>query len=111
MKLLTKKIKDKLLHNYWTFDHVKGNYNEEKVVCKFFNPMGAGTWYCHNMDEHGRIFGYAHITDGEWGSFLLDELEDIKVPFGLGIERDILFDDNDVTFEEVIKQLKGERHG
>ena len=111
MKLLTKQIKAKLLHNHATFDHEQGNYEKEKVVCKFFNPMGAGTWFCHSMDEDGRIFGYAHITDGEWGSFSIHELQNLKLPLGLSIERDILFDNNDVTFEEPIKQFKGEQYG
>lgn len=48
------------------------------------------------------FFGYAKITDGELGYFSLDELASIKAPpFGLGIERDLYWDDK-TTLQDVI---------
>lgn len=63
-------------------------------VVRFFNPVGAATWLATEMDEDGVLFGIADLGFGcpELGSFALDELESIQLPFGLGIERDILFE-------------------
>lgn len=35
------------------------------------------------------LYGYCHILEWEWGPVMLSELESIKGPFGLGIERDL----------------------
>lgn len=63
------------------------------VIAKYFNPSGAGTWYATEYSPKERLFfGYVSIFgdhNDEWGSFSLDELESIKGPFGLEIERDI----------------------
>lgn len=63
------------------------------VVAKFFNPAGIGTWYATEYDPVERIFfGFVSLFgdhNDEWGSFSLDELEAVKGPLGLGIERDI----------------------
>lgn len=63
-------------------------------VVRFFNPLGAATWLATELDEHGILFGLADLGFGcpELGSFALEELESIQLPFGLGIERDILFE-------------------
>lgn len=63
-------------------------------VVRFFNPVGAATWLATEMDEDGVVFGIADLGFGcpELGSFALEELESIQLPFGLGIERDILFE-------------------
>lgn len=62
-------------------------------VVRFFNPVGQATWIATEIDEDGVLFGLADLGFGspELGSFSLDELESIRLPFGLGIERDILF--------------------
>jgi hypothetical protein len=63
-------------------------------VVRFFNPVGAATWLATELDEDGIFFGLADLGFGcpELGSFALKELEAIRLPFGLGIERDILFE-------------------
>lgn len=63
-------------------------------VVRFFNPVGAATWLATELDEDGILFGLADLGFGcpELGSFALEELESIRLPFGLGIERDILFE-------------------
>lgn len=63
-------------------------------VVRFFNPMGAATWLATELDADGVLFGVADLGFGcpEMGSFALAELEAIRLPFGLGIERDILFE-------------------
>ncbi|MFC1711175.1 DUF2958 domain-containing protein [Patescibacteria group bacterium] len=67
------------------------------VIAKFFNPAGAGTWYATEYDPIEKIFfGYVSIFgdwNDEWGYFSLKELEDYRGRFGLGIERDLYFDE------------------
>ncbi|WP_052223698.1 DUF2958 domain-containing protein [Novosphingobium malaysiense] len=63
-------------------------------VAKFFNPMGGATWLASELDEDGdTLFGLADLGFGcpELGSFSLAELGRVRLPFGLGIERDIAF--------------------
>lgn len=47
-----------------------------------------------NITPCSTYFGLADLGFGspELGSFALEELESIRLPFGLGIERDILFE-------------------
>ena len=37
------------------------------------------------------FYGFVDWMEKEWGSFSLNELESVKLPLGLGIERDINF--------------------
>ena len=62
-------------------------------VVRFFNPVGAATWLAAEMDEDGILFGLADLGFGcpELGSFSLHELQSIRLPLGLGIERDLSF--------------------
>ncbi len=77
------------------------------MVVKFFNPYGAATWYATEYDpETGNFFGYVDLGDrrfAELGYFSLEELESIKLPGGLGIERDIHFG-YDHTLADVMKK-------
>ena len=80
-----------------------------KVIAKFFNPVGAGTWFAvQYYPEDRTFFGYANLGDSrfaELGYFSLDEMESIRLPFGLGIERDIHF--GSYSLQDVINK-KGE---
>lgn len=89
-------------------------YSTEKqdvapVLVKFFNPCGAGTWYvleasktcddcgavkceCPNRTEDWMFFGLADLHEKELGYFTLSELQSVRLPFGLRIERDPYFD-------------------
>lgn len=71
------------------------------VIAKFFNPCGAGTWYATEYNAEDRIFfGYVSIFgdhNDEWGSFSLDELEEYKGRFGVGIERDLYFEEQPIS--------------
>ncbi|WP_372089405.1 DUF2958 domain-containing protein [Tistrella mobilis] len=89
MILLTDDLRDRLLANgqQRNVDHVP--------VVKFFNPLGAGTWLATEMDaDNDTLFGLADLGFGcpELGSFSLSELTSVRLPFGMGIERDILFE-------------------
>lgn len=86
MILLTPELREQLLANgrQRDVDHVP--------VVKFFNPFGAGVWLATELDEDGDImFGLADLGYPELGSFSLEEMQSIRLPFGMGIERDILF--------------------
>lgn len=64
-------------------------------VVKLFNPLGAGTWLATELWEDGdTLFGLADLGFGcpELGAFSLRELASLRLPYGLGIERDIGFD-------------------
>ena len=86
MILLTDDLRERLLANGRDrgADHVP--------VVKFFNPLGEGVWLATELDADGdTLFGLADLGYPELGSFSLDELTSITLPFGMGIERDILF--------------------
>mgnify|MGYP001981523446 CR=1 FL=1 len=84
MKLLTKALEKKLLDNATKKDGV--------AYVKWFNPTGIGTWYVSEMDKNGVCYGLACMHEKEFGYFAKGELEALKLPFGLGIERDTWFD-------------------
>ncbi len=65
----------------------------DKVVqVKFFTPWTNWTWYGIEFDPTDRaFFGLVIGQETEFGYFSLDELEAIRGPFGLRIERDIHF--------------------
>jgi len=84
MKLITKEIDSKL---------TAAGDTGTKVICKFFNPCGAGTWLITGRDpeEPDILWGAADIGCGcvEFGTISLSELENVKLRFGLKIERDL----------------------
>lgn len=88
-KLFTKGIIDKAVAQY-----PKGASLDQMIIAKFFNPVGAGTWWLFNLepdDPMSYAWGFAEIFEFEMGSFCPQDLIDIKLPFGLGIERDMHF--------------------
>lgn len=86
MILLTDTQRDRLLANGRQRDQ------DHIPVVKFFNPLGEGVWLGTELDEDGDImFGLADLGYPELGSFSLEELSSLRLPFGLGIERDIHF--------------------
>lgn len=63
-------------------------------VVKFFNPLGAATWLASELYPDGdTLFGLADLGFGcpELGTFSLSELASVRLPLGMGIERDIAF--------------------
>jgi hypothetical protein len=86
MILLTYDLRERLLAN----GHDRGA--DHVPVVKFFNPLGEGVWLATELDADGdTLFGLADLGYPELGSFSLEELTSIILPFGMGIERDILF--------------------
>ena len=70
-----------------------GKGMDAKVVVKYFNPCGIGTWLITEGEkqENGDwlLFGYCHLFEWEWGYVSLSELEAVRLPFGLSIEREL----------------------
>ncbi len=68
-------------------------HGEDHVpVVKFFNPLGEGVWLASELDADGdTLYGLADLGCPELGSFSLGEMSSLSLPFGFGIERDILF--------------------
>ena len=89
-KMMTKAILDKIPAIYATENQ---SNTERKAYVKFFNPMGAQSWYGIEYNPETReFFGYVTGSfENEFGYFRLDELEDLRLPMGLRIERDIHF--------------------
>ena len=94
MKLITKELEKKIPGLYET-ENVA--IEEKELVAKFFAPWNQWTWYAVEYDaEKGLCFGYVshYFNEGledEWGYFNINELKEIKGPWGLGIERDLYF--------------------
>jgi Protein of unknown function (DUF2958) len=63
------------------------------ILVKFFNPCGSQSWYISEYDpEHKEAFGYVTgMYQDEFGYVSIEELQSIKLPFGLTIERDLYF--------------------
>jgi hypothetical protein len=83
MKLLTKSLEQKLL---------KADHQNMIPIVKFFNPCGAATWLITKMeDDRDTLWGYCDLGMGcvEFGTVSLNELSNIRLRFGLGIERDL----------------------
>lgn len=104
MKLMTKEL-EKRFAQVGSQEKVK----DPIVIAKFFNPTGAGYWYAIKYIPIERMFfGYVSIFrdwNDEWGSFSLDELESFRGSFGLGIERDVYFDETPIS--EIIAKIGG----
>ncbi len=87
MKLLTQEIRNQLPTLY-SQDEVE----DPTVQVKFFDPCGSFTWYILEYDGEDTFFAFvkSHLCpEGELGYVSLSELNSIKGPLGLGIERDI----------------------
>ena len=101
MKLLTKIQREKLIRNHAENDG-KEQTTKHKVVVKLFNPVGLGTWYLTELNPYTEMaFGLCELTEKEIGYVSLTELEELKLPVGLKIERDKYFETNK-TLEELL---------
>ena len=70
----------------------KGEPFDPVPVLKLFNPLGAATWLATELaEDDDTLFGLADLGFGcpELGSFSLSEIASVRLPFGLGIERDL----------------------
>ncbi len=107
MKLFTKEIERKLQAQY-----LKGNdLKHQDVIAKIFNPFGHGTWYLINQDpeDPDYLWAVVDLMEVEIGSVSKKELEQTRVRFNLGLERDLYFEP--INAQKLYKGLiKGEYH-
>lgn len=91
MMLMTKELETTL--SKYPIGSQDGKGLDAEVIVKYFNPCGAGTWLItegeKQEDGSWLLFGYCHIFEWEWGYVSLSELESVKLPFGLSIEREL----------------------
>lgn len=98
MKLLTKDIREQLLRN----GRVRETLAEEGKaeadfypVVKLFTPDAGCTWLLTELDpeEPDIAFGLCDLGVGcpELGSVRISEIESVRGPFGLPVERDRYF--------------------
>lgn len=101
-ELLPKEIREKLPPLY---------ANEELGLdalaqVKFFTPDAQWTWYASEFDGEDIFFGLVSGFEVELGYFALSELESVRGPMGLPIERDLYFEPK--TLKELMDKHRGE---
>jgi hypothetical protein len=73
--------------------------HDPRPVLKLFNPCGAATWLLTELvepedpEDPTLLFGLCDLGFGspELGYISLEELAEVRLPFGLSIERDMHF--------------------
>jgi hypothetical protein len=106
MKLLTKELRARLPPLY-----AQEHTPDPIVHAKFFTPDSSFTWYVtegSQQEDDFIFFGYVYGQMGELGYFALSELEAVRGPLGLPIERDLYFTPSPLS--EVKKRHRSE-HG
>lgn len=102
MQLLTKTLEARIPPLYAT-DGVA--FDAKTIVAKFFDPCGSWTWYVAEGErqEDGSFlcFGLVDGPEREWGYFNVAELETVKGPLGIGIERDLHWEARTLTKAEL----------
>ena len=86
MKLLTEKIRRRLPK----LRETEGR-DDPIVQVKFFTPDSSWTWFGIEFDGKDLFYGLVDGHCQEFGYFSLSELESIRGPLGLPIERDLYF--------------------
>jgi len=84
-------------------------YQQEKLgssavaYVKYFTPDSSWTWYATEFDGEDIFFGLVEGFEKELGYFSLSELQSVKGPMGLPIERDLYWDPR--TLKEIAPEL------
>lgn len=69
------------------------NIDDPTVWVKWFTPDSSWTWYVTEYDPIERVcFGLVDGQMREMGYFSLDEVERVRGPLGLRVERDLYFE-------------------
>jgi len=99
MKLLTKKLREKLPPLY-----AQEKLGSKAVAhVKFFTPDSNWTFWATEFDGKDTFFGLVDGHEKELGYFSLTELESVRGPMGLPIERDLYWQPK--TLEEIAPEL------
>jgi len=73
------------------------------ALVKFFTPDSNWTWYASEFDGDDTFFGLVAGFDVELGYFLLSELQSVRGPLGLQVERDLHYEPK--TLAELFAKL------
>jgi hypothetical protein len=95
MELLTQELRARLPPLY-----SQEAEEEPLVYAKFFLPGTGWTWYVTEGGEQEGdflFFGFVVGLDSEFGYFVLSELESVRSPLGLAVERDLSFTEGRLT--------------
>lgn len=108
MQLMTKELEE--VFKQFPIGSQDGLRGNAKVIAKYFNPVGAGTWFITEAEkqENGdyMMYGYCHLGDSdlaEFGYVMLSQLKELKLPFGMTVERDLHLS-KDCTLIDAMKQ-------
>ncbi len=71
--------------------------DDPKAIAKYFTPDSNWTWYATEFDGKDTFFGLVDGFEKELGYFSLAELESVRGPFGLGVERDLWFEPTPIS--------------
>ena len=90
-------------------------YSTEKVAdpvvqVKFFTPWTNWTWYATEFDGKDTFFGWVVGHEKELGYFSLKELESVRGPYGLTIERDRYFEPRPLSEVKALHGVREERN-
>ena len=99
MKLLTQEIRKKLPALYAQ----DGKGGEAVAYVKFFTPDSSWTFWATEFDGEDRFFGLVDGMEKELGYFSLSEMESVRGPLGLPIERDLYWQPK--TLKEISPEL------
>lgn len=105
MPLLTDEIREALPKLYET----EAQGLEALAQVKFFTPDSGWTWYASEFDGEDIFFGLVSGLEIELGYFSLQELESVRGPLGLWIERDLYF--TPTALRELKERHEQERYG
>ncbi len=86
MKLITENLRKTLPPLYST-----ENEKDPVAQAKFFTPWTDWTWYVLEYDGEDTCFGFVVGLEAEYGYFTISELELVRGPGGIRIERDLYF--------------------
>jgi Protein of unknown function (DUF2958) len=74
-----------------------GSQSEEKdpfIPVKFFNPVGSQSWFVYEYNPETKV-AFCYVTGmgfDELGATSIEELENLRLPMELTIERDLHFE-------------------
>lgn len=103
-KLMTRNLAKRLPKLYETEHLGEGN---TLVQVKYFTPDSSWEWYVIEFDGEDAFFGLVAGDYVELGYFSLSELEALRGPWKLPVERDLHF--KPITLEKLHEQLRKTR--
>ncbi len=83
MELLTQELRQQLPTMGAT-----ANLDDPVAVVKFFSPDSGWTWFAYEFDGEDIFFGAVSGAEFEFGTFRLSELQELRGPCGMAVERD-----------------------